>query len=112
MSMKERPRFTCPRCNRSHDRGYVNGVDTFRCLYCGYIGHGFHPDQAIDAKVGQDIRASQARTRADLCNACGGLRDSRGCTNGRCAACHASCCTPGGDTSPGHGYGTKVPPPR
>lgn len=43
---------------------------------------------------------------ARLCNACGAsvTRFAR-CTNGRCLTCHAKHCTPGGDTSPGHGYG-------
>ena len=31
-------RFTCPNCGASHTRGYINGVDTFRCFGCGYIG--------------------------------------------------------------------------
>lgn len=46
-----------------------------------------------------------------LCNACG--RNTRStvagitnrCTNGRCSDCHAKHCTPGGNESPGHGYG-------
>lgn len=39
------------------------------------------------------------------CELCGAdiSRDPGRCTNGRCAACHATHCTPGGDTSPGHG---------
>ncbi len=40
--------FTCPRCERGHSRGYVNGVDLFRCLGCGYVGHGLHPDEGVD----------------------------------------------------------------
>ena len=32
--------FTCPSCHAKHDRGYVNGSDTFRCLGCGYVGLG------------------------------------------------------------------------
>ena len=32
--------FTCPSCHAKHDRGYVNGTDTFRCLGCGYVGSG------------------------------------------------------------------------
>lgn len=46
--------FTCPRCGAHHDRGYVNGVDAFRCLRCGYVGHGLHPDPDIDAAVWRD----------------------------------------------------------
>lgn len=30
--------FTCPRCSASHTRGAVNGVDSYRCLNCGYVG--------------------------------------------------------------------------
>jgi len=55
--------FTCPSCDAKHDRGYVNGVDVFRCLHCGYSGHGFHPDPAIDADVGKEIRANQVWNR-------------------------------------------------
>jgi Zn ribbon nucleic-acid-binding protein len=52
--------FKCPKCEREHDRGYINGVDTFRCLNCGYVGFGFHPDEEIDAQIGQEIRQAQA----------------------------------------------------
>lgn len=31
-------RFVCPRCSSVHDRGPVNGVDSYRCLHCGYTG--------------------------------------------------------------------------
>lgn len=31
-------RFKCPDCGARHDRGYLNGVDIFRCLNCGYLG--------------------------------------------------------------------------
>lgn len=34
----DRIEFTCPTCGAQHNRGYVNGVDTFRCLKCGYVG--------------------------------------------------------------------------
>jgi rubredoxin len=56
--------FDCPRCGASHDRGYLNGVDIFRCLGCGYVGHGFHPDEQIDHEVGQTIREAQAINRS------------------------------------------------
>ena len=52
--------FTCPSCGAEHDRGYVDGVDTFRCLGCGYRGHGFNPDSDTDRGIGQDIREAQA----------------------------------------------------
>lgn len=48
MSMSESILFVCPCCEAQHERGFVDGVDTFRCLRCGYIGHGFHPDREID----------------------------------------------------------------
>lgn len=40
------------------------------------------------------------------CELCGTLL-SRGtvCTNSRCGRCHQKYCTPGGNTSPGHGRG-------
>lgn len=44
-----------------------------------------------------------------ICNWCGTpTTPSTGkCTNGRCAGCHAQHCTLGGDTYPGHGYGSS-----
>jgi hypothetical protein len=38
-----------------------------------------------------------------LCLLC--KKAERYCTNGRCQECHRKHCTPGGDTSPGHGMG-------
>jgi len=35
-------------------------------------------------------------------------RDWSRCTNGCCAQCHARFCTPGGQTSPGHGINIKA----
>lgn len=42
------------------------------------------------------------------CEVCGAsLKGDAGrCTNGRCSNCHRKYCTPGGETSPGHGRGT------
>lgn len=40
--------FECPSCGARHTRGFLNGVDVFRCLHCGYVGHGFHTDPEID----------------------------------------------------------------
>lgn len=47
-----------------------------------------------------------------VCEVCGkGLReDYSRCTNGRCGECHRLYCTPGGDTSPGHGRGKVATP--
>jgi hypothetical protein len=49
---------------------------------------------------------------ARRCNACGGPLDAHRCTNGRCGRCHAAHCTPGGNTTPGHGYGKVGVPAR
>jgi hypothetical protein len=43
-------KFICPCCAAEHERGYVDGVSLFRCLSCGYLGYGFHPDTEIDRK--------------------------------------------------------------
>jgi rubredoxin len=56
MSREARIQFECPKCGATHDRGFVNGVDTFRCLACGYAGHGFHPDPEIDRGVFLDAQ--------------------------------------------------------
>jgi hypothetical protein len=29
----------------------VNGVDAFRCLRCGYVGHGLHADPETDGEL-------------------------------------------------------------
>jgi len=46
---------------------------------------------------------------ARVCNVCGGAfgvgKLGGRCTNGRCSRCHQEHCTPGGQTTPGHGYG-------
>jgi len=62
--MSERIRFVCPTCGASHDRGYVDGVAIFRCLGCGYVGHGHHPDPEIDAEVQADVDEAEAWNRA------------------------------------------------
>jgi len=53
-------RFTCPRCGRGHTRGYLDGVSLFRCLGCGYVGHGHHPDEEIDREVQREIDEAKA----------------------------------------------------
>lgn len=52
--------FVCPCCEASHARGFVDGVSLFRCLHCGYVGHGFHPDPEIDRQVFEDHRDGNA----------------------------------------------------
>jgi len=51
--------FLCPCCGARHDRGYVDGVAVFRCLSCGYTGHGFHPDHETDLAIAAEIRDNQ-----------------------------------------------------
>ena len=47
--------------------------------------------------------------RGHVCNACGAhVTPASRCTNGRCLECHAACCTVGGATNLGHGYGPTV----
>lgn len=41
-------KFCCPNCSVEHDQGFIDGVNTFHCLNCDYLGHGFHPDPEID----------------------------------------------------------------
>jgi len=52
--------FTCPRCGASHRRGFVDGVCMFRCLGCGYLGRGNHPDPDIDAEIGREMDEAEA----------------------------------------------------
>jgi hypothetical protein len=51
--------FACPVCGAKHNRGYVDGVSIFRCLKCGYTGHGLHPDPEIDSEVWGDIQEAE-----------------------------------------------------
>lgn len=50
-----------------------------------------------------------AECRADgRCNYCGhAITRFDSCTNGRCGDCHSAVCTPGGLTTPGHGFGRQ-----
>jgi rubredoxin len=57
-------RFVCPSCGDSHGRGPVNGVDSYRCLKCGYVGRGHHPDPEIDAEVAADAKDAEDWDRA------------------------------------------------
>jgi hypothetical protein len=61
--MADRIRFKCPCCASGHDRGFVDGVNTFRCLGCGYIGHGFHPDPETDRSLLAEHEANNALNR-------------------------------------------------
>lgn len=55
--------FKCPSCAAEHNRGFVDGVCTFRCLGCGYLGHGFHPDRDTDAGLYVEHLANNAINR-------------------------------------------------
>ncbi len=59
-----RIQFECPVCHARHDRGFLDGVSLFRCLGCGYQGHGFHPDPEIDRAVFVDHEAGNAISRS------------------------------------------------
>lgn len=56
--------FECPACGARHRRGFLNGVDVFRCLRCGYVGHGFHADPEIDRQAYEEHRENNAWNRA------------------------------------------------
>jgi Zn ribbon nucleic-acid-binding protein len=56
--------FECPTCEARHTRGFLDGVCLFRCLHCGYQGHGFHPDPDIDRAVFADHQESNRHSRA------------------------------------------------
>lgn len=62
--MKPPIQFECPTCGAKHTRGFINGVDVFRCLRCGYMGHGFHPDAETDRQLYEEHRAANAVNRA------------------------------------------------
>lgn len=55
--------FKCPTCDAEHTRGFLDGVSLFRCLRCGYQGHGFHSDPEIDRQVLADHKAANAINR-------------------------------------------------
>lgn len=40
--------FTCPECGAQHNRGWVDGVETYRCLGCGYVGKDNRPRPMTD----------------------------------------------------------------
>lgn len=64
MSDRSGIHFQCPACNAEHWRGFLDGVSLFRCLRCGYQGHGFHPDSDIDRDVYADHVEANAISRA------------------------------------------------
>ncbi len=56
-------KFMCPTCGATHERGPLDGVNVFRCLQCGYQGHGFHSDPVIDREILKDHEAGNAISR-------------------------------------------------
>ena len=56
--------FICPSCDATHDRGFIDGVCIFRCLKCGYQGHGFSADPEIDAEVFEEHQQANAINRS------------------------------------------------
>ena len=48
MSYRTPAPFTCPECGAQHDRGWVDGVETYRCLHCGYVGKENAPRPLTD----------------------------------------------------------------
>lgn len=59
------------------------------------------------------LGAAVVTHRVEVCEVCGTdiARDRSRCTNRRCGQCHTKHCTPGGETSPGHGRGSVPTPP-
>ena len=55
--------FRCPNCGAEHWRGYF-GHHSFRCLACGYQGHGLHPDHDTDEDLYQQWLADNAYNRS------------------------------------------------
>lgn len=65
MQIADAIRFDCPSCGAHHERGYHMGtVGVFRCLGCGYVGHGHHPEPEIDAAIDDEIQQNRAWDRA------------------------------------------------
>ncbi len=62
--MNDMPHFQCPTCGAEHRRGFVDGISLFRCLGCGYQGHGFSADRDIDAAIYADHLAANAHLRS------------------------------------------------
>jgi rubredoxin len=47
--------FTCPECGAQHDRGWVDGVETYRCLGCGYTGKNSNPRPMSDEEFEESL---------------------------------------------------------
>lgn len=57
-------KFECPTCGAVHDRGFLDGRSLFRCMKCGYQGHGLHSDPDIDRAMMLDHEEANAFHRA------------------------------------------------
>jgi len=57
-------KFKCPTCHAEHARGFLDGVSLFRCLRCGYQGHGFNSDPEVDRLVFLDHQEANAISRS------------------------------------------------
>lgn len=64
MLKSELPHFKCTTCGAEHRRGFLDGVSLFRCLRCGYQGHGFHPDAETDREVYAEHAANNELNRS------------------------------------------------
>lgn len=42
---------TCPKCNNTHDRGAVDGIDVYRCLHCGITYKAGADGIALDRRI-------------------------------------------------------------
>lgn len=64
-TIDDRIHFICPTpgCGAEHWRGFLDGVSVFRCLRCGYQGHGFHHDHDIDREVFAQHQEANAYNR-------------------------------------------------
>jgi predicted RNA-binding Zn-ribbon protein involved in translation (DUF1610 family) len=57
--------FTCPSCGAQHDRGWIGyRLGSFRCMRCGYSGHGLHPDAEIDRSLWTEWEEGNAQLLA------------------------------------------------
>ena len=58
--------FECPVCKRSHRRGQFGepGSGLYRCLHCGYVGRGYHPDLEIDTALSKEARDNELESIA------------------------------------------------
>lgn len=56
--------FICPRCTKSHRKGWYLETRVYRCERCGYIGRGYHRISGLDASIGAAIDQMMASLRS------------------------------------------------